>query len=255
MKYLLAYHTDKGPLRTVNQDSLLVLEAAFGGESVLLAAVCDGMGGLKKGEAASASVIEGLSFWFRTELPELLGSSWSKKKLFLSWDRLLRREHRRLEKHGRQSGNPLGTTVTAMLFFKEFYYIAHVGDSRAYEAGKSLRQLTEDQTFVFREVSEGRMTPEQARRDPRRNVLLQCVGASEKMEPVFLGGRVKRGALYLLCSDGFFRWLGEEDILGAFADGRGAQEEALKSCCERLGELVRGRGERDDSSVIAIRCS
>ena len=80
--------------------------------------------------------------------------------------------------------------------------IVHVGDSRVYQIDSALNQLTTDQTFVAREVSKGNMTIEQAKVDKRRNLLLQCVGASKVVEPQVLLGTTKKGA-YMLCSDGF----------------------------------------------------
>ena len=70
-----------------------------------------------------------------------------------------------------------------MLLTQTRYYIMNVGDSRAYELTDGLKQLTNDQTFVAREVALGNMTPEQALVDERRNVLLQCVGASDEVYP------------------------------------------------------------------------
>lgn len=50
--------------------------------------------------------------------------------------------------------------------------------------------MTKDQTFIQREMDMGRMTPEEARKDSRRNVLLQCVGASDFINPEFLTGQM-----------------------------------------------------------------
>lgn len=68
----------------------------------------------------------------------------------------------------------------------------HVGDTRLYHIGNKLEQLTYDQTFIAREIRKGTMTAEQAKTDKRRNMLLQCVGASEILEPEVLVERWKR---------------------------------------------------------------
>lgn len=74
MKYLLACHTEIGK-RIKNQDSMLLSRALFRGEEIVLSVVCDGMGGLKKGELASAEVIRAFSGWFqRTSRPDRGGS-------------------------------------------------------------------------------------------------------------------------------------------------------------------------------------
>ena len=77
----------------------------------------------------------------------------------------------------------------------------------------SVRILTKDQTFVAREIAAGRMTPEEAKTDPRRSVLLQCVGASAEVRPDFLKGKLQKDAIYLICSDGFRHQISEQEIM------------------------------------------
>lgn len=97
--------------------------------------------------------------------------------------------------------------------------MAQVGDTRAYELGTVITQLTEDQSYVAREVKRGNMTPEQARIDSRRNVLLQCIGASAQVMPEIKRGMIKSGNSYLLCSDGFRHELTEDEMLRAVNTG------------------------------------
>ena len=60
----MAAWTDKGHTRRINQDGILLQQASEGGWECVLAAVCDGLGGLQKGELASAEVIRGLAGGF-----------------------------------------------------------------------------------------------------------------------------------------------------------------------------------------------
>ena len=69
MRYTAAADTDVGISRTTNQDSVLIKHALADDTEVLLAVLCDGMGGLAKGELASATVIRDFSRWFDEELP------------------------------------------------------------------------------------------------------------------------------------------------------------------------------------------
>ena len=77
----------------------------------------------------------------------------------------------------------MGTTAAVLLLAQHRYFILNIGDSRVYELTDRVWQMTKDQTFIQREMDMGRMTPEEARKDSRRNVLLQCVGASD-LNPV-----------------------------------------------------------------------
>ena len=85
MRFIATADTDIGISKDTNQDSVLIKHATVDGEEILLAVVCDGMGGLSKGELASATVIRAFSKWFDEELPfelenvdlQVIGSKWS----------------------------------------------------------------------------------------------------------------------------------------------------------------------------------
>ena len=85
MRFQATADTDKGIVKSTNQDSLLIKHGEYFGGEVLLAALCDGMGGLSKGELASAAVIRQFSRWFEEELPyelenldmHVIGDKWS----------------------------------------------------------------------------------------------------------------------------------------------------------------------------------
>lgn len=79
MKLLSAVCSDRGIKKKINQDSLLVRSAMTKEGEILLAAVCDGMGGLEKGEVASGEVIRALARWFEETLPLLLSGEQEKK--------------------------------------------------------------------------------------------------------------------------------------------------------------------------------
>lgn len=212
-----------GRVKDTNQDSFLAKVAQTPLGDVAMVAVADGMGGLKKGELASASVMRRFSEWFEMRLPVLLETMGSSVEGFEravegQWDGLIQDLNLELLRYGFGQSMNLGTTLTAMLSVGARYSIAHVGDSRAYEiANGSLVQLTEDQTFVKREVDAGRITPKEALTHPRRNVLLQCIGASKEVRPQFVHGSLRKGAIYLLCSDGFRHEVAEHELSSMFS--------------------------------------
>ena len=97
------------------------------------------------------------------------------------------------------------------------------------------------------------MTPEQAKIDPRRSVLLQCVGASPVVEPEFTKGTATRNAVYMLCSDGFRHVITPEEIIEKIGPGEATDEEKMKYGAIYLTELVKNRGERDNITVAMVR--
>ena len=162
MKILSAYYSDIGISKKVNQDSLLIKEADTPLGKVLFAVLCDGMGGLKKGEVASASAIEGCARWFCDTFPHLL-NHFSVQSTVVSMKELFEVINERIHHYGSQNDIELGTTLTAFLLVgTEDFIIGHIGDSRVYRIKHRVSQLTEDHTFVEREVKNGRLTRQEA---------------------------------------------------------------------------------------------
>lgn len=255
MNFIGSAVTDIGNVKKTNQDSACVKIAnspKLG--QIAMVVLCDGMGGLEKGELASATVIRAFIHWFDEELPKLINKlSW--RDFSASWEKLIKEQNFHISQYGKQIDVSLGTTVTAMLFVGGKYMIAHVGDSRAYELTDTITQLTEDQTFIAREIKKGTMTPEQAAKDPRRNMLLQCVGASRNVEPQMLIGDIKRDSVYLFCSDGFRHVLSNEEIYQSFNFAAIPNQIVMEQNSKVMIDLVKSRNERDNITVALLKCS
>ena len=175
MHYMVVADTDVGIVKDTNQDSILVKQARYKEKEIVMAIICDGMGGLSKGELASATVIRALAQWFDNELPKEIDNL-NMDVIGGKWSLLLKNLNNKIIQYGQRTDVSLGTTFTGMLFCDDQYLICHVGDTRAYYIGQALQQLTTDQTFIAREIAKGTMTVEQAKTDKRRNLLLQCIG-------------------------------------------------------------------------------
>lgn len=253
MNYLIAAQTDVGIVKNTNQDSLTIQIMDTPQGRMAFAALCDGMGGLDKGEVASASVIRAFSRWVREELPELVKQSIEDFAIRAQWERIVREQNEGIKKYGAGQGVRLGTTVAALLLTGNRYYALNVGDSRIYLLDGELRQITRDQTFVEREVALGRMTAEEAAADERRNVLLQCVGASDTVYPDMFFGEVLPDQLFLLCSDGFRHEISAEEIYAYMQPGVMTDQETMNGNARTLIELNKQRKERDNISVGMIR--
>lgn len=253
MKFITANHTDIGIRKKTNQDSMLILQASTDYGTVLLASVCDGMGGLAKGEIASSELVNRLSDWFYEELPQLLYDGLQPDALRNSWESLVKETNRKIAAYGEKCGISLGTTCCTLLAVDQVYYIMNIGDSRAYLLTDQLYQLTKDQTYCQREIDLGRMTPEQAAVDPQRSVLLQCVGASDVVEPDFFAGKLEPGQCFLMCSDGFAHLVSGKEIYDALGPGASVSSEVMKQNLYRLIELVKARRERDNISALLFK--
>lgn len=251
MRIQLAYYTDKGAKKPNNEDALVIRTADTAQGPLVLAAVCDGVGGMDRGELASAMAVRSLSEWFDEKLPMFLCGGYDFGMLRSGLEFELRRISRALEERCGGAGS-MGTTVTMLVWFGERCITANVGDSRTYEVGGTLCQLTKDHSLVQREIDLGALLPEEAEKDSRRNVLLQCLGRTSKLDPDIREWPVPDGALYLLCSDGFRHELQPEEISAELRACAPQGEEAMYNALGSLARRCIERGETDNITAVAV---
>ena len=253
MNFIVSARTDIGLTKTTNQDSLSMRVVNTPQGRMVFAVLCDGMGGLDKGEVASASVIRAFDNWLHNQLPALCNAPIEDSAIREQWNNIVTEQNNTIKSYGARQGVKLGTTVVAMLLTQNRYYILNVGDSRAYEISDAVKQLTNDQTFVAREVALGNMTEEQAMTDERRSVLLQCVGASDDVYPDMFFGDTHDNAIYMLCSDGFRHEISVDEIFEKLNPNVNLDENMMNTHSEELIELNKARKERDNISVALVR--
>jgi len=253
MNFIVSADTDVGIVKSTNQDSLSVMALQTVQGKMAFAVLCDGMGGLEKGEVASASLVRAFRDWAVHELPLLCEAPLEDAIIRRHWDRIISEQNQAINRYGASHGVRLGTTAVVMLLTDSRYYILNVGDSRAYELADGVRQITEDQSLIARELALGNITPEQAASDPRRNVLLQCVGVAKEVYPEMFFGEVKRDAVYMLCSDGFRHEISQEEMYGLLQPGVLFDDNTMQAHIRSLIELNKQRQERDNISVVLVR--
>lgn len=123
MKFCSAYYSDVGKKET-NQDSLLLMQRRQPqGDEIVFAVICDGVGGLKMGEQASAEVVTAFHDWFNNQIEGLYQQEIPMTALFNDWDKLIQELHGLLKEHSENAGFRSGTTVEAVLLMKNQYYI------------------------------------------------------------------------------------------------------------------------------------
>lgn len=254
MNYIVSAATDIGNTKDTNQDAYSVRVYMTPLGKMTLAVLCDGMGGLAKGEVASATVINAFLRWGETRLGLLCEKgSITDADIRQEWTRLVTDYNAKIKSYGNSNGINLGTTLTAILLTDNRYFVINVGDSRTYELTGFFKLLTKDQSLVEREIELGRLTEEQARTDPRRSVLLQCIGASDSVSPDFYFGQTQKDAVYMLCSDGFRHEITPEEIYSALGPGVLTDENIMQANMVGLINLNKSRFERDNITVVCVR--
>lgn len=251
MRYLVTADSDVGIVKKTNQDSICAFHANSPVGEIVMAIVCDGMGGLTKGELASATVVRAFSNWFQTKLKYELVKL-DMQVIAGKWELMLKELNIKIMSYGKQYQTSLGTTFTGILIIGDAYTAVHVGDTRLYYIGAEMQQLTEDHTVVAQKIRRGEITQDQAETDHQRNVLTQCIGASPRIIPQILFGTVSDGT-YLLCSDGFRHKISALEIQRAFQKNMLSTPSQMHAQAKKMILTVKQRQERDNISALLIR--
>lgn len=255
MKFLVSYLSDVGSTKSVNQDSFGYKEINVNGENYSIFIVCDGMGGLQKGELASATVVNSFLKWFEESFPEIC-EGFHFPTIQEKMSELIQDANKSLFQYGTKNNMQLGTTLSVVVC-SEYgnYLIANVGDSRVYHISQEKTvQLTVDQTFVEQEIRNNRMTREEALTSKYRNVLTQCIGASNSVEPLFYKGMVESGTAFLACSDGFRHFMSESDLDDAFKDCKQSENDAdWAAVLKQITENAKSKGEKDNITSAVLK--
>ena len=194
-----AAKSDVGLVRQANEDS------GFAGRTLL--AVADGMGGHAAGELASSTAIATLAELDSEELPT--------EDLLTALDDAIVTSAERIAQfiEADPSRAGMGTTLTAILWRVGRIALIHVGDSRAYLLREGeLTQITHDHTYVQSLIDAGRITAEEARRHPKRNLILRAIDGSQEPEGETSVREAQAGDRYLLCSDGLTGVVPDEEL-------------------------------------------
>ena len=247
----LVHFSDCGAFRSCNQDAYCVRIASADCGMITMAAVCDGMGGLKSGELASSAVVHALTKWFEQELPALVQTDFDAETLFQSWNSAILAVHQSLRRYAADNHIALGTTMSLLLMTEKQYFLAQVGDSRIYlDDGVSIHRMTQDQTLAAREFLSGRISEAEFAVHPGHHVLLQCVGNKE-VTPEYAYGVLPQTGAFMLCSDGFYHTVADAYLHAALNSEAG--RESLNAKMLQLGEYARSCGEKDNMTAVVLR--
>ena len=257
MLFQVAYHSNIGSTKKVNQDAVGFKEIEFQGRHFAMLIVCDGMGGLQDGEKASATVVRSLLDWFEKEFPAK-DSNFDYSILQRELEIKIVKCNAALHKYGVENGIQLGTTLSTLLIRDDgSYLIANVGDSRIYMGNReNVIQITEDQTYIEREIKSNRMTLEEARESRMKNVLTQCIGVNEAVEVLFYRGKAVSNEFFLACSDGFRHFMTEIDLYNSLYSVIDENDEGKwTALLEQITSDNMNKGEKDNitSAIVKIQ--
>jgi serine/threonine protein phosphatase PrpC len=270
VKFSFGAGTERGKVRDNNEDHFLVARLAktmqvcksslpddgsyhFSDEEGYIMVVADGMGGAAAGERASALAVDSLESFVLNAFKWFLHLGGNEQSiLFDELRKALERADRSVI--ARAQADPrligMGTTLTLAYSVGTDLFIAHAGDSRAYLfRDGTLEQVTHDHTLVQMLINTGGISPEQARRDARRNIVTNVIGGPrEGVQAEIHRLELSDGDVVLLCTDGLSEPVGDHDmaaILSATSDPSVA--------CDRLIASALDRGAPDNVTAIVAR--
>lgn len=249
----LGQHSDVGQIRTNNQDGVGSFISSFSTSEDMpefgIFVVADGMGGHHDGEKASAATVR-VVLRYLTEhlyLALIQGQDGDSERPTIS--DVLRDAIQAANRVVAQKVPEGGTTVTAAAIMGDLSYIAHVGDSRAYIIDRDkVEHITRDHSLVQRLIELEQLTPEEAAEHPQRNVLYRAIGQNENIEVDIITRRLGAGSRLLLCSDGLWNLIPDDEIRNVVNATPNPQ-----IACETLVKLANDRGGPDNISVIIVR--
>ncbi len=231
--------SDVGSSRTVNQDAIFYRQQMQGKEEFALCAVCDGVGGLEHGEVASAFLVTRMEAWFEETVAWMDIGRADSGLLFSHLKDAAESWNEEIRQLCRERNLKTGSTMSILCLLRDKYYIIHVGDSRIYRCrGKGLEQLTVDDSVA--RLKAGRM----------KNYLSNYMGKEETLWFQALEGSVESGDLFLVCSDGLYHQLGEQDISELLQLHK--KNSNIDEICRHMIRLMISRGESDNISLGAV---
>jgi protein phosphatase len=240
-----------GVERSHNEDALVVLTGGIAGQEGFpdfgLFVVADGMGGHRSGELASSisvrtvarhlidqTILHLFDIEPRTEAPALQDVLRSAL------------EDANQSVVARVPGG--GTTLTAVLVLGEQMTVGHVGDSRAYTLMDGVsKPITRDHSLVERLRELGQLTPEEAAAHPQRNVLYRAIGQGANLEVDVFTLPVPRGGHLLVCSDGLWGVVPDEQIQRIIATASHPQ-----AACDELVRAANSAGGPDNITAVLV---
>ncbi len=252
--------SDVGNARPNNEDYQFA--GKIGNEEYLFI-VADGMGGHNAGEVASRSAV--------TELVHKIEKN-RKNNIPIDLESLINEINDMLYLESTQMSKKsgMGTTLSVLYVQGDLGYIGHVGDSRIYrysngsaaiksyvqslpndstrpESIPQFVQLTEDHSFVGKLLKDGLINEEEARNHPRRNVIYQSIGSKAQITIQILPPiPIKKGQKYILCSDGLYGVVPDNDIREILSGPSHA------SIAKQLIQEAKKNGGPDNITVIVV---
>ena len=235
-----ASHTDKGKVRTRNEDFLAYFDSINGHVFV----ICDGMGGHNAGDVASELAIESVGEYFNENYYP---------NPFEAVEEAILYANQMVHRHaiGNNYLHGMGTTIVLVLIRDDRVYYGHAGDSRLYlYKNNILDQMTVDHSFVQQLLDKGAITEREALNHPQRSEITRALGLSSSFEPEVSPKAIipQDNDMLILCTDGLSNMIEKEEFTNVLNNSQNLNDKALK-----LISKANKKGGLDNISIQIIK--
>ncbi len=250
--YTYAVKVDKGSYEEQNDDralvgSMIVTDGESGGsisDETILAAICDGVGGMAQGYRAAMNTLECISHLDREDvvIEDIKATIELANKQIKN------------TQNAENLQNGLRTTIAGIYASDNNLIVYNAGDSRVYRFRyRFMSQLSKDHSLVRDMLDMGEITEEQAKKHPQKNIINKCIGNDEAVNPriVEFADDFMPEDIIMICSDGITDEMDDSDIKRIIAEHK--EDESLVECCRELMNRAIECGSKDNMSIILIR--
>ena len=235
--------TDIGYAREINQDYYYISDDT---EIPQLYILADGMGGYKGGEIASSLAAESAARYIKSNFSSNLIE---KEEILKLVENAVEYANMVVYEKSKEVEEleGMGTTLEICLIYNNKAYIGHVGDSRIYRIRKDvIRKLTKDHSYVQKLIEDKKITREEAKYHPKKNMLTKALGCTPYVEPDIRARNFEKGDIFIMCSDGLTNMVDEKQIYDIVTRD-------IEKAAEELVNEANAAGGYDNITVIIIK--
>ena len=232
--------TDIGNKRSMNQDYFYYSENAVGSFQNLFI-VADGMGGHRAGDYASRLCVE-------TIVESIKNSGHNTPVTVFNESVMAANEAVYNAAKENKEYEGMGTTVVACTLEGNTLYIANIGDSRLYIIRDEIYQVTNDHSLVEEMVKNGKITENEAKKHPNKNIITRALGINLQVHADYFEIDVKKSDRILMCTDGLTNMVRDDEILDIIKKYDNAQAATMQ-----LVKEANANGGRDNITVMIIK--
>lgn len=236
------FKTDRGRRRDNNEDSLFILPQHR------IYMVADGVGGNNSGEVASRTAVSYIASYIDSHPLQEIEDDDQLQKYFMNCvaganEQVYQLAFRDCENAG------MATTLVVAYLKQDRGYVINVGDSRAYLVrDDQILQITRDHTYVNELLMQGSISQEEARNHPEKNMITRAIGGEKTVKPDFFRFELFPGDVLLLCTDGLFGELEDQQICRMVR-----AEKSMHQLASDLVAQANVHGGKDNISVVCIK--